>query len=113
MSRSSADKSRKSENVKVAVRCRPLNSAEKERGDAVSVVVNRAAGSISVSRGDDGSEPARQFTFDLTYGSEAEQLAIYEEAARPIVDSVLQGYNGTIFACHTTGRRPTAPLSSA
>ena len=101
MSRASADKSKKSENVKVAVRCRPLNSLEKERGDAVSVVVNRAAGSISVSRGEEGGDAVRQFTFDLTYGSDAEQLSLYEEAARPIVDSVLTGYNGTIFACQT------------
>ncbi len=28
-----------------------------------------------------------------------EQKQIYEETARTIVDSVLKGYNGTIFAC--------------
>ena len=43
------------------------------------------------------------FTFDAVYGMESLQTAIYEETASPLVDSVLEGYNGTIFAYGQTG----------
>ena len=98
--------SKKSENVRVAVRCRPPNSNEKTRGDRIIVNIDETAGSLSVavpkatSTGGDEtqSEDIRRFTFDYTYGLESQQFAIYEQTAQPIIDSVLSGYNGTIFA---------------
>ena len=39
-------------------------------------------------------EPTRTFTFDLVFGPESTQAEIYNETARPIVDAVLEGYNG-------------------
>lgn len=43
-------------------------------------------------------EEPKQFTFDLTYGDDAQQEKIYKETSSPIVSNVLEGYNGTIFA---------------
>jgi hypothetical protein len=44
------------------------------------------------------AEAPKGFTFDMTYGPEATQRGIYDVTAAPIVESVLQGFNGTIFA---------------
>lgn len=41
-------------------------------------------------------EPPKTFTFDTVYGPESKQVDVYNESARPIVDSVLEGYNGKI-----------------
>ena len=43
-------------------------------------------------------EQPKQFTFDSTYGPDCTQKQIYDITASPIVDSVLHGFNGTIFA---------------
>ena len=44
-------------------------------------------------------EPTRTFTFDLVFGPESTQAEIYNETARPIVDAVLEGYNGEWLIC--------------
>ena len=45
----------------------------------------------------------RQFTYDSVYGMDSTQRQIYDETAFPLVESVLNGYNGTIFAYGQTG----------
>ena len=39
-----------------------------------------------------------KFVFDRVFGVDTEQDEIYRAAALPIVESVLEGFNGTIFA---------------
>ena len=46
----------------------------------------------------DENEPPKTFTFDAVFGSNAEQKNIYDICASSVVESVLNGYNGTIFA---------------
>ena len=48
-------------------------------------------------------EPPKTFTFDHAFGPEATQHEIYTRVAAPIVESVLDGFNGTIFAYGQTG----------
>lgn len=50
-----------------------------------------------------GAADAKTFSFDAVYDDESTQRAIYEETAYPLVESVLTGYNGTIFAYGQTG----------
>jgi hypothetical protein len=38
------------------------------------------------------------FTFDRVFGLDSTQKEVYDEAAKPIIQSVLDGFNGTIFA---------------
>ena len=45
----------------------------------------------------------RKFTFDFVFGLQSKQLDIYNKVARTIVDFILEGYNGTIFAYGQTG----------
>lgn len=47
------------------------------------------------------AEREKVFTFDSVFGCEAKQVDVYSETARPIVNSVLDGYNG-LYSCHMT-----------
>lgn len=57
--------------------------------------MDKSSGTISV-RNPNGSpdEPPKTYTFDHVFGDDAKQLDIYNLISRPIVDAVLEGYNG-------------------
>lgn len=96
------------DNVKVVVRCRPLNDKETAAGFGSAVEVNEVRGQISVKKpGAGADEPPKVFTFDTVFSPNSKQVDVYNLTARPIVDSVLQGYNGTIFAYGQTGTGKT------
>jgi len=38
------------------------------------------------------------FAYDSVYGVDSTQRQVYDETAFPLVESVLGGFNGTIFA---------------
>lgn len=44
-----------------------------------------------------------QFAFDVVLDTAATQADLYHSAVAPIVDDVLNGYNGTIMAYGCTG----------
>ena len=46
----------------------------------------------------DAREPPKSFFFDAVFGDRSAQERVYEVCGAPLVESVLQGYNGTIFA---------------
>uniref|UniRef100_A0AAR2K080 Kinesin motor domain-containing protein n=1 Tax=Pygocentrus nattereri TaxID=42514 RepID=A0AAR2K080_PYGNA len=96
-----------SDNVKVVVRCRPLNQKEKMMGHKQSVSVDEMRGTITVNKLETPNEPPKTFTFDTVFGPDSKQLDVYNLTARPIIDSVLEGYNGTIFAYGQTGTGKT------
>ena len=92
-----------SENVRVAVRCRPLNSNERANNDDPIVKINSQSGSVQIIDLQNSTSAPRQFTFDFAYDANATQKMIYEETAKPIIDGVINGYNGTIFCYGQTG----------
>ncbi|KAM9495106.1 kinesin-like protein KIF3A [Clarias gariepinus] len=96
-----------SDNVKVVVRCRPLNQKEKMMGYKQSVAVDEIRGTITVNKLETPHELPKTFTFDTVFGPDSKQLDVYNLTARPIIDSVLEGYNGTIFAYGQTGTGKT------
>lgn len=96
-----------SDNVKVVVRCRPLNQKERAMGHRLAVSVDEIRGTITVSKLESAHEPPKTFTFDTVFGSDSKQLDVYNLTARPIINSVLEGYNGTIFAYGQTGTGKT------
>ena len=51
----------------------------------------------------DNNEPPKSFSYDKVFGAESPQALIYQQSAFSLVDSVLDGYNGTIFAYGQTG----------
>ena len=90
----------KSECVKVAIRVRPMNKHEKEQKSTLCVDVDTANNTVAVNsnKGD-----TKTFQFDYVYPMETTQREIYDQVAFPIVDSIFQGYNGTVFAYGQTG----------
>lgn len=52
---------------------------------------------------EDSKEPPKSFSFDCVFAPNSAQSLIYEQSAFTLVESVLDGYNGTIFAYGQTG----------
>ncbi len=76
-----------------------------EEGDLCSFVLGSAAEaypdrsliSLKNPKASEG-EPPKDFVFDAVFGPNVEQKHIYDICASKVVESVLNGYNGTIFA---------------
>lgn len=84
-----------SDNVRVVVRCRPMNEKEVAGGCGLAVNVEENRGIITVKNtGARSGEPPKQFTYDRVFGVDTKQVDVYNDAARPIVNCVLEGYNG-------------------
>ena len=49
----------------------------------------------------------KMFTFDYVADDEVTQEEVFSRVAKPIADSCLEGYNGTIFAYGQTGSGKT------
>ena len=92
-----------SETVKVAVRCRPLNDKEKNEEKVVEVKEKRKEIFLYNKKKDQ----TKQFTFDFVYSEKSSQIDIYQDCAYGIIESVIEGYNGTIFAYGQTGTGKT------
>ncbi|XP_018593120.2 kinesin-like protein KIF3B isoform X1 [Scleropages formosus] len=101
-------KNKSSESVKVVVRCRPMNEKEKAANFEKVVSMDVKLGQVVVRnpRGTSQEHP-KVFTFDSVYDWNSKQVELYDETFRPLVDSVLQGFNGTIFAYGQTGTGKT------
>ncbi|KAK5615401.1 Kinesin-like protein kif3b [Crenichthys baileyi] len=100
-------KTKSSESVKVVVRCRPMNDKEKASKFNQVVSVDVKLGQIMVRNPREASELPKVFTFDSVYDCNSKQIDLYDETFRPLVDSVLLGFNGTIFAYGQTGTGKT------
>ncbi|KAF4317780.1 hypothetical protein BBO99_00007807 [Phytophthora kernoviae] len=94
----------KSESVRVCVRIRPLSTKEVQDGRTYIVHASPAQGEISLANPEaDAREPPKKFTFDAAIPPESSQQDVYAQAATDIVESVVNGFNGTIFAYGQTG----------
>ena len=71
----------KSESVRVAVRCRPLNSKEKGDNRATIVEVESKTGTVTLHN-PKGDEPPKTFTFDNAFDWNVTQREV-RAAARP------------------------------
>ncbi|VDM07801.1 unnamed protein product [Wuchereria bancrofti] len=97
----------KSEAVKVIIRCRPLSASEISDGYQNIVDIQTNRGVIELHNPREPNEPSKIFTFDSVYDAQSKQLDLYDETFRHLVDSVLEGFNGTIFAYGQTGTGKT------
>uniref|UniRef100_A0A0X3P6A1 Kinesin-like protein n=1 Tax=Schistocephalus solidus TaxID=70667 RepID=A0A0X3P6A1_SCHSO len=97
-----------SENVKVCVRCRPMNEKEEQQKFFTVVKVDEETGAVHLRSPDESEDgPTKMFTFDYAFGMGSKQLDIFNKIARPIIEKVFEGYNGTIFAYGQTGTGKT------
>uniref|UniRef100_A0A8C4HG12 Kinesin motor domain-containing protein n=1 Tax=Dicentrarchus labrax TaxID=13489 RepID=A0A8C4HG12_DICLA len=89
--------------VRVAVRIRPLLRKEVLHNHQVCVRV--VPGSAQVMLGTD-----RLFSFDHAFGQTANQDEVYESCVQPLVESLVDGYNATVFCYGQTGSGKTYTL---
>lgn len=91
--------------IQVMVRTRPLNS--KEQVDKRASIVHVDSGTGQILLKNSKSEETKQFTFDAVFDGSSKQEDVFSCVAQPIIDSVMNGYNGTIFAYGQTGTGKT------
>ena len=107
----------KSANVKVYCRIRPENEKEIESGMKICITpssdnsVKILTESVGVDTGKDSSknksENFQTFTFDGIFPPETEQEKIFNIVAKPLINSALEGINGTIFCYGQTASGKT------
>ena len=94
------------------VRIRPLSNKEKQDGRIVVAEANADRAEVLVKNPNgDSSEPPKVFTFDACFPAGTSQMKVYETAATEIVEAVMTGYNGTIFAYGQTGAGKSVRIS--
>ncbi|XP_078071478.1 centromere-associated protein E [Mustelus asterias] len=92
--------------VQVCVRVRPANDREKslQGGSAVDgPPIHWKADNQTISQ----ISGTRSFSFDRVFHAEETTATLYNEIAHSIVRSIIQGYNGTIFAYGQTSSGKT------
>ena len=101
--------SKKSETVRVVIRCRPLSKKEVNEGRQKVVSMDKENGEINVQKSPE--ELPKRFTFDCVYPEDTHQEDLFAESAFPILENILEGYNGTIFAYGQTGTGKTHTMA--
>ncbi|TMW46324.1 hypothetical protein DOY81_008594 [Sarcophaga bullata] len=100
------------ENVRVVVRARPMDKNEIQAGSLSVIKVDKLKRAITVVKPNaTANEPPKTYYFDNVFDWESSQLDLYVDTARPIVEKVLEGYNGTILAYGQTGTGKTYTMS--
>ncbi|XP_031685994.1 centromere-associated protein E isoform X2 [Oncorhynchus kisutch] len=93
--------------VKVCVRVRPLIEREETAAEsAESVKFYWKTDKKTIHQVDDGNL-TKNFSFDRVFSAEETTLQLYQELAKPLVVSAVEGYNGTIFAYGQTSSGKT------
>ncbi|GAB5370985.1 hypothetical protein AAMO2058_001540100 [Amorphochlora amoebiformis] len=95
---------RQSENVRVALRARPLLAAEKLKESHVCCKFDQAHNHLSIGN--------RGFSFDHVYPPPTTQQEVYDSCVAPLVTACFQGYNATILAYGQTGAGKTYTMGS-
>eukprot|EP00397_Hematodinium_sp_SG-2012_P013103 GEMP01013296.1.p1 GENE.GEMP01013296.1~~GEMP01013296.1.p1 ORF type:complete len:730 (+),score=153.45 GEMP01013296.1:191-2380(+) len=101
----------KSECVKVCLRCRPLSEGEVADGRKRVVIMDKKNGTVFVKRPSADGVEGKDFTFDAVYDQDTTNSELYETSGYIIVESVVDGYNGTVFAYGQTGTGKTHTMS--
>lgn len=85
--------------IRVAVRCRPLNTDEKAKSTLTAITSDIENNAIMVNYQSVGKKISKSVQFDKVFGIYSRQSEVYDAMVRPVVDEMLSGYNCTIFAC--------------
>ncbi|EGD80383.1 transcription factor inhibitor ECI-6 [Salpingoeca rosetta] len=103
-------------NVKVCVRVRPMNKREREGryahcveiADETHVIVHKPkSGGGRADRPASSAVRPLTFSYDRVFGENDAQTTVFSTAVSPVVDSVLEGYNGSVIAYGQTGTGKT------
>lgn len=97
-------------NVRVLCRFRPLNQEEQKSGELINYTLTDDCKNLSLLSSYEAGEPLK-FNFDYIFPIDTIQKQVYEVAAKPIVQAVMQGFNGTVFAYGQTSSGKTFTMS--
>lgn len=95
-----------SENINVSVRVRPLNKTELE-SKAKNVW------SIDSNTHISHADSEHSFCFDHVFDEQSTNEQIYEHQIRPVIESVVQGFNAAVFAYGQTSSGKTFTMMGA
>ncbi|CAG9310172.1 unnamed protein product [Blepharisma stoltei] len=98
------------DNTLVLCRFRPHNDFEREFSSKEIVEIAQDSQSVTIFQTKEKGEPL-SFPFDYVFDENDTQSTVYEKAARPIVDGVMEGVNGTIFAYGQTSGGKTYTMT--
>lgn len=98
-------------NIKVVVRCRPLNTREKNRGashlieckDQHQLVLNPPGEGDSRENAKATKKKAMPFSFDRSYDENTEQSELFEYVGLELLEHSFNGFNTCVFAYGQTG----------
>ncbi|KAJ1613114.1 putative kinesin heavy chain [Cryptosporidium canis] len=96
--------------VHVYCRVRPPNEAEKTHGNGLLCVNVRSEQCIEISSAEsksDSEAKERTFYLDHIFPMDTTQSYVYKTAAKPIVDQLFKGINGTVLAYGQTSSGKT------
>ncbi|KAG5508543.1 hypothetical protein GH5_06793 [Leishmania sp. Ghana 2012 LV757] len=96
------------ENIKVLVRCRPLSEKEKAAGHKSCVDLDMVQNTVTVKS--IIGEPDR-WTFDAVINNSFSQQDIFTQLIMPLTESVLGGFNATVFAYGQSGSGKTHTMT--
>ena len=90
-------------NIKTYIRFKPITNSElMEEGDFGIIQQLDIPNNTTVIYDEN-----TYFTYDKVFQPDTMQKTVYEECGKEIIDSFINGYNGTIFAYGQTGSRKT------
>ncbi|XP_016349657.1 centromere-associated protein E-like isoform X2 [Sinocyclocheilus anshuiensis] len=92
--------------VKVCVRVRPLIKREESESSEPVQLFWRADKQAIHQLDDDGAQ-TKSFSFDRVFSAGETTTQLYQDIAKPLVVSAVEGYNGTIFAYGQTSSGKT------
>jgi len=92
--------------MRVYCRVRPLQASEGSEGSAIHL---RGLGELSVLSKTRGAPP-KEYRFDLAYGPRSSQEELFADA-KPLLQTVVDGYNVSVFAYGPTGSGKTYTMT--
>ncbi|PRQ27143.1 putative plus-end-directed kinesin ATPase [Rosa chinensis] len=98
------------EKILVSVRVRPLNDKEKAKNDVSDWECFNNTVMYNSNQPDRASSPSA-YSFDRVFGFDSSTKHVYEEAAKEVALSVVNGINSTIFAYGQTSSGKTYTMN--
>jgi len=91
------------QNIRVAVRCRPLS--KKELGNKEKSIFSIKSGNVELRNPSD--DKVSTFNFDRIWPDDSKQTEVWDFLGQPMLDKCMEGFNGTVFAYGQTGSGKT------
>ncbi|KAK5584206.1 hypothetical protein RB653_005814 [Dictyostelium firmibasis] len=93
--------------IRVVCRFRPQNKLELAQGGNSIVSISPENDSCTIN----GLESNHSFSFDYVFPSNTTQRDVYDHAAKPVIEDIMAGYNGTLFVYGQTGSGKTFSMT--